>query len=165
MECESELNSPVLSWYSRCYSLGWPLTAAQSSCWSCLCAGAQLLEHLKFGFTLSFTPAQILLVKYSYILNLSHWTWALTFIVLGSPFIISGTPRSFLLSRKKDRNKDIKLAWLAGCRKFSTLSCALMQQCCISVKLGCNYAMYGWVRGAIVLWFEPVKTSWGDIIT
>lgn len=28
-----------------------------------------------------------------------------------------------------------------------------------------NYAMYGWVRGAIVLGLDPVRTSWGDIIT
>ncbi len=44
VESESELNSPALSSCSQCYSLGSPLTTAQSSCWSCPCADAQLLE-------------------------------------------------------------------------------------------------------------------------
>ncbi len=73
-----------------------------------------------WDFNLSFKPAQTILVKY--ISNFSHWMWAPTFIVLGSPFLISGSPRSLLLSRNQIRTKGIKLARAAGCRKFSTFS-------------------------------------------
>lgn len=31
-QCIRHRSSPVLSWYNQCYSLGWPLTAEQSSC-------------------------------------------------------------------------------------------------------------------------------------
>lgn len=66
----------------------------------------------------------------------------------------------------RSQQKIWSLARLAGRRRFSTNWSLLIRgnSAVIRVKIWCNYAMYGWVRGAIVLWLE-VKTSWGDIIT
>lgn len=104
----SPLCSPALSWCSQCCSLGSPLTAAQSSCWSCLYAGARLQEAKSKWAT------QIC----GRVFWDEHSDPELTFIVLGSPFLISWTPRSFLLSRtvqenNNNNNNNDELVWKA----------------------------------------------------
>lgn len=103
----SLLCSPALSWCSQCCSLGSPLTAAQSSCWSCLYAGARL-QVAKSKWATQICGR---------VFEMNTVIQKLTFIVLGSPFLISWTPRSFLLSRtvqeNNNNNNNDELVWKA----------------------------------------------------
>lgn len=87
--------SPVPSWCSRRYSLEWPSTAARSSCWSCPGASAQL--SVKHFAHLHCHNSQ----------SSSRCMSALTFVVLGSPLLISGGPWSVLLPRKHVTTKTL----------------------------------------------------------
>lgn len=136
--------SPVPSWCSRRYSLEWPLTAARSSCWSCPGASAQLsvkrFAYLHCHNSQIKFPLHVCAHLRCAGLAVSH-LWR---------------PAERPASYKTRYNKNTELLQLTG---------KLNMKCSNSGDVRWNYAMYGWVRGAIVLWLDPVKTSCGDIIT
>lgn len=56
--------------------------------------------------------------------DVAHLT--LTFIMLGPPLLISGTPGSFLLSGERDQTQELQLTPHTGCGRLSSYRTATM---------------------------------------
>lgn len=140
------LDSPVPSWCSPRYSLGWPSTAARSSCWSCPSACAQL-----WGPTWTFNSQRSARLRNTQVVSRgSHLRCAE--LVASRLWTLAELP-AFCNTHSQP---PVRAA------RHSKADASVPR---LSLKLWCHYAMYGWVRGAIVLWLDPVRTSCGDIIT